>query len=636
MFQYDIAARFYEEELSERKKILGEENAHYALRLYHTADMFEYLWQFDKSILLLKQAIDITRKILGEENLQYAYCLDGLASVYYHVAEYKKAVPFYQQSLAIKEQLFGKDYSDNALSLQNLATTYQQMGDYSNALPLFQRASEIAKKALADGLELDFNYAFSLNYLAFLYQAMGQYSEALHLLQNALAITKKSLGEEHPYYAGALNNLAILYDDMHRYDSSLYYYQRVLKIRHKILGANNTNAAVLFAEANNIELKHILHTYTSLSEQEKLNLINQEYLQFSYLPSLLCKTPVMPPSVLQQVYTNGMALKGMVLDDQQQVLTGARKSDDSISLQLYWQWRGNKFFLGQQILLPVDQRVAFLESIQERTNSLEQQLAHRSAAFRNHLQSETITEKDICKKLERGEAAIEFLMFRLYNKKWTDSTVYAASVLLSGDSVARFIPLCGEKQLQGLLALSAKGDAWAVNKLYSGIMPAGIRSDSTGNFLYRLIWKPLEKYLTNVNIIYYAPVGLLHRIAFKALHCDSAHLLIDKYQLTQVFSTRSLALPRQAISKPETVCIWGNIQYNKTDNAQSQAFNKVQISLNSKTSLSGFNSLNKREFRSEPWQPLPGTKQEMDSLKDLFKDEGISIFTLGDTAGSII
>ena len=736
MFKYDIAAKFYDEELIERKKIHGEENAYYALRLYRTGDMFEYLWQYDKSLLLFQQAIDLTKKTLGEKSLQYAFCLEALGSVYYHTSQYIKAISFYEQSLAIKEQLFGKDYSDNALSLQNLANTYQQMGDYSNALPLFQRASEIAKKALANGLELDFNYAFSLNYIAFLYQAMGQYSEALPLLQNALAITKKSLGEEHPFYARDLNNLAVLYENMHRYNTALYYYQKVLKIRRKILGeahpeyatsldnlaclykkmgkydiaiqlcrqgleirknklgerspayatslnslgelymyqrkydtaavllrqslnirkhvlghenpdyvkslnslgllnmatGSNTNAAALFAEANNIELKHIWHTYTSLSEQEKLNLINKEYLQFSYLPSLLYKNSKISSAILQQVYGNEIALKGMVLDDQKEMLKSIRQSGDSLALRQYEQWRFNKAFLGNQFLLPAAKRISYFQSLEENTNQLEQQLSRSSVAFLNHQQTQSITTSDIFNKLVKGEAAIEFIKFQLYNKKWTDSIIYAALLLLPGDSIPKFIPLFEEKKLRNLLQSSTVNQLYPVTNNLSN-------STAKRSSLFNLIWKPLEKYLTGVKKVNYAPTGLLHRIAFQALSYDSSNLLIDKYQLTQLLNTAYLASQSQT-SKPGSIILWGNIQYDfQTNNPDSKTYAGTQNGKLTKvnpytkliTSTFNFYTSDTRHLRGNKFGKLPGTKLEIQNINDLFLNKGINALRESDT-----
>lgn len=41
--------------------------------------------------------------------------------------------------------------------------------------------------------------------------------------------------------------------------------------------------------------------------------------------------------------------------------------------------------------------------------------------------------QDVRTSLEEDEAAMEFVSFRLYDKKWTDMTLYAALVLRPGD-----------------------------------------------------------------------------------------------------------------------------------------------------------------------------------------------------------
>ena len=43
---------------------------------------------------------------------------------------------------------------------------------------------------------------------------------------------------------------------------------------------------------------------------------------------------------------------------------------------------------------------------------------------------------------------------------------------------------------------------------------------------------------------------------------DATYLLIDKLQLKQVLSTRSVALPAAVTQKPLSASIWGNIEYN--------------------------------------------------------------------------
>jgi len=732
-FQYDSAAKFFDEELSERKKILGGENAHYALYLYRTADMFQYLWQFDKSILYLNQALELTQKTLGDTSLQYAYCLDNLGGDYYSLAEYKKAVPFYVQSLSIKEKIFGKDYSDNSISLHNLATAYQQMGDYASAIPLAQRAAKISKKALVQGLELDFNYAFSLNYLASLYQSVGQYSEALSWLKSALIITKKSLGKPNSYYARTLNNLGILYENISRYDSALYYYMKVLKLRHKIsaqtdpeyatsldnlaglykkigkydiairlcrqglevrktrfgdsssayaASLNNlgelymkrrkydtafillnqslnirknilgtahpdyvkslnslallnitsgktADAAVLLIEADNTEMENIRHTYTTLSEQEKIHLINGKGLQFNYLPSLLYKNPEMPGAVLQQVFKNEVMLKAMVLNDQKEVLESIRQKGDSVALQKYNQWYVNKVLLNKQLLLPLIQRLSYFDSLQEITDELEQQLSRISVAFREQQQI-AVTVKIIAERLLQDEAAVEFMRFKLYNKNFTDSIIYAALLILPGDTVPKFVPLFEERQLSTLLPNSTAGILFShTEELLKSLVPKRVA-------LYNLIWKPLEKYLAGVSIVNYAPVGLLNCIPFGALPYNSLQTMVNKYRLNQFISLRSLVSGRQEIS-PKSIALWGNINYDRDKaNKNGHPYKKGKSNIEQTDAVGSFNFYNAdtKEVRGGSFNALPATKLEIDNIRSLFESKGMPVAELSDTSAT--
>ncbi len=84
------------------------------------------------------------------------------------------------------------------------------------------------------------------------------------------------------------------------------------------------------------------------------------------------------------------------------------------------------------------------------TENLEKELSRRSSEFSNQQNTVQVSIKDVQKKLQQDEVAIEFVSFKLYNKKWTDSTIYAAYILYKNNPVPLFVPLCEEKQLQQL------------------------------------------------------------------------------------------------------------------------------------------------------------------------------------------
>ena len=647
--EFNKAIPLYLQAIAIQEELGGNYFSDLALSLHNLATTYQQLGDYAAALPLLQRDVKIAKK-MTEAGLQidYGWDLTFLCKLYLAMGQYAVALPLLEECEAMLKKTRGEGSLDYNYSLAAIADCYEKMGKYDTAISCYKKVLNSTKKIYGETNPL---YASYLDKLAQLYKITGKHSLAIQLCRHSLEIIKMRLGDSIPVYAQALNNLGELYMETGKYDSAKFLLTQSLNIRSKVVGnahpdyvrslnsigvlnmasGKNADAELLFCEANTIEIKHILNTYTSLSEDEKLNLIKDNYLQFSYLPSLLCKTPETPLAVLNQVYTNGMIMKGMVLQNQQQVLSGIRKNDYSLNIQLYLQWKSYKSLLGKQYLLPIKDRLMFIDSIKDVTNVLEQQLSRSSAAFRNHIQSETITSKDVSQKLENKQAAIEFIKFRLYTKKWTDSTMYAASILVAGDSVARFIPLCGDGELQRLLTTSVKGDKWAINKLYKGV-PGVANADTTANKLYSLIWKPLEKYLTGITGIYYAPVGLLHRIAFKALQCNDTQCLIDKYELMQVLSTRSLVLPPPAVSMPASVSIWGNIQYNKTSTLQGfSSSRKRQVKI--EPSLS-FYSIAKRALRGEPWQPLPGTAIEMDSVENLFSHKSISIYKASDTSAT--
>lgn len=124
-------------------------------------------------------------------------------------------------------------------------------------------------------------------------------------------------------------------------------------------------ATSLLAKANDIELRQLIQTYTTLSEHEKLKLLSKESSVFSYIPSFLFIQGINYPDFLRYVYINEMVLKGMVLQDQQIVLSNIRKSKDSTALNEYEQWRLYKAVIGKQLLLPIKEQVSYLDSLRK-------------------------------------------------------------------------------------------------------------------------------------------------------------------------------------------------------------------------------------------------------------------------------
>ena len=603
MGRYDQALPFYEQASAIALSTLGETHPFYAGIIHNLAYLYRTIGQDAKTRAYLEQAAVIARKSLGERHPDYATSLVGLASFYKEQEQWEKALPLLEEAKTIREKTLGKDHSDYAGSLLELAYVYHRLSLHEKALPLYEQALEIRKRILGEEHPL---YAWSLQSVALFYQDRGLYEKAQLLLKQVLALRKKILGPAHPDYAESLFRLAVLYQDRQQYDLAL----------------------ALFGEASTLSLQHLAQTYTTLSEQEKMALLAKNATRFSYLPSLLLTHNLRSPALLQQVYIQELVLKGMVMDDQKTVLSSIRKSGDQAALLLYEEWNRNKTLLGKQLLLPILQRVPYLDSLEEATKKMEQELSRISTAFRSRPQQH-LSPDNLAQKLRKGEAAIEFIRFPIYNGKGTDSTCYAALVLLPGNRTIHFVPLFEEKRLQQLLRKTATTTSYtAVEKLYG--TKKSIKS-KVADSLYQLIWKPLEPYLAGVHTVHYAPTGLLHWIAFEALPLDSVHALLEKYQLNRLLSTRSLAEATSTTNRPSSVHLWGHITYSHSrDPAPYSVAGRNSGNRSFKASdrnIAPFNlytwDTQKVRGAGSGWQPLPSTKTELDSLHKVFTEAGL-------------
>ncbi|HEX5153109.1 MAG TPA: CHAT domain-containing tetratricopeptide repeat protein [Parafilimonas sp.] len=690
LWQYRKAFSYYNQAKALTEEITGTENILYAFCLEGLAGYYYTIAEYKNAIPLYLQSLEIKEKLYGKEDVDIALTLHNIATTYIKMGKYEQAIPCFQRLLSNNKNSPLVLPINYAYELSWFAGLYQGIGNYKKALSLYTEALNMPGYK-----EQGLRYAATLNSMAALYAALNENEKALSYLERARSIIKNMAGERSPDYANALYNLSAFYEKLNRYNTAMEFCRESLLIRKKIYGAshpqyasslcllgkiytdmdktdaarlcfaraleiqkkalgdehpdyikalnnlallqvaerNNKEASFTMVKANRLELRYIARIYTSLSEQEKIELENDQYCQFSYLPSLIYKNNIAEPELLQQLYRNELALKGMVLNDQQRLLNSIRKSGDTFAIDLYNEWRINKAALGKQLLLPKEERSPGFDSLEKVTNRLEQNLSLASAAFRR--QQQAITTKNISEKLFPGQAAIEFIKFRVYNRRWTDSVMYAALIILAGDSIPAFVPLFEEKQLMNVLSKPGKNEN-AINRLYSQAFSNS--NEYSGNALYNLTWKPLEKYLSKVHTIYYAPAGLLHRIAFGALPADTAHFLADRYALNQMLSTRSVALQETAIpEKPAAINVWGDINYNlKKGDTGNHLYATVQRGPNEDwyENTDDADSYDTAALQSFKWPSLDGARVEMDSIERIFINAGINVTATADSVAT--
>ena len=569
----------------------------------------------------------------------YAIRLANLGSFYSRIGDYKKAEEYFIEAkiifkannvLANHPILFGYIISvfKNIGKIKELQEVYNEAESYF----LFNYAETKSKRRENPG-----DYAKSLTALGNLYSYMNENEKAKDYFIEEKEIQEKIKGKEHDDYVSILIKLGILYTKTRDYAKAEKYYLEAITIQEKTIGKENpdyTNTmsglSSLYKKNNDFEkvikieqdisnqaIEHINKNFSFLSEHQRNLYWTKIESGFENNYSLSYHHPDV--SVNELNYNNTLFTKGLLLRTNNQIRDAIYDSGDELLQQQYEQLGS----LRKQINVLQSaklQDVNDLQTLTTRADSLDKALTQASAKLRELKSDMASTWQDVQKQLMIGEAAIEFVHFRLFDKKWTDTTMYAAMVLRPGIKSPMWIPICEQKELQSVLHMESIDTQSQTEILYT----------DKGKELYRLIWKKLEKELPGVKVIYYSPSGLFHKIAFNALPADKENVLLsDKYDLHLVSSTREIARLKKDIASiviQDTTTVYGGLVY---DSQQSAMLAVAKPNKNSANDDRFVNRFRKRDFELpdaglrggfSEWKYLTGTKVETEQIVKILSD----------------
>lgn len=583
---------------------------------------------FEKAESLLLESMDLRKKLYGEQNPDYGYAVLRLAEFYGEIGQFQKGVDFFIQSIRILGKALGKDHPNFAIVLSKAAAFAYAAGDLTNAQILYKTSMDYVRKAFGEQSK---EYGSTINGLALVYLKNKQYTDAKPLFEQAMIISKKLSGENDLDYASSLNNLGLLYSDMGQYEKSTAYFIQALEISKNKLGENhpdyilslnnlaisyvNTNqyskAEPLIIAAANSSIQNLRNIFNILSEKEKGDYLeNTNWLaqmDNSYLFNIKMNTKELAVSN----FNFQLFIKSLSLTDTRSIMELVSSSDDSILKKIFTDWQANRIFLAKQYALPLSKRITGLAGIEVKTEQLEKELTRLSAVFQSQQNGIRISMKDVQKALQADEAAIEFVRFRLHNRIWTDSVIYAAYILRKDDSAPQFVPLCEEKQL-GKYFSDATGDITIKTLYRSDPLDENDKPSISGDSLYAMIWKPLIPWLKGIKKIDYSPAGLLYKVAFHALPAGDSLLLMDKFELNQYTSIRQLALTQETSEANGAIALFGDCEYT----VDSTEIIK-NISANEKTNHLIPPPAEHGNYKGE-WKALEGTSNEINGIRFLF------------------
>lgn len=667
--KYAEAEPLYMRSLTIMQKVLGPDHPDVATTLGNLAELYANQGRYAEAEPLFARSVTILKKALGPDHPDVAQAMNNLGNIYGKQGRLADAEPLLARSLAIREEKLGADHPDVANSLNSLGELYKADGRYSNAEPLLKRSLSIREKALGPDHP---DVASALSNLAELYETEGRLADAEPLYQRSLAIREKTLGPDHPDTSISLNNLGELDYDQGKYAEAEPLLKRSLAVSEKAAGKDHLlavtgeeNLAVLYAAQGRYEeaepffqrslqslSRQFDTSFSFMSEKDRLAFLTTVSSAFPMYVSFAATYRLQQPQIAGEVYDMLLWERGMIASSMAAQRRRIAASGDAEALKLLDQLAAKRNqYAGLAGSHPAnyEQWRGELQQVGAEANALEQQLARRSTVFADQKELSRISWRDVQKKLQANDAAVEFVRFRFHDgKHWTEKTYYIALVLRRDSEQPKWVMLGEAKDLEGALLAQYRHGVALSRALIPEQVPNGAGGDVAGKTFYQAFWKPLEAFLAGAHRIYIAPDGVLNQVSLGVVPDDQGKLLIERYDLRIVNSTKDLLREHDGTRNKDAVLV-GNPKFLLSEDEQRATLRQLQQESVLAPVLRASDSMipnpagaQSRELRPERGAcatppphggticPLPATAVEIASISKLLKKGGWQVGTYHD------
>ena len=587
----------------------------------------------------LRRALDILKKSAGPESKEAGQTLLHLAKLYsshgrwgeaegaFHDAltadlkAYPQTDPhvadvlFYGSSLLIDEgKLYdaarvirgaiaiyanaGPAYTLKLVASYNVAgEVVEYSGDHKVAETLYQRAIDTGEKAFGPN---NSDLAVSLMGLGNVYKSEERYADAAPLFERSLAILAHNVAPTDPDLVEAEVNIALFYYAWDKPERAGPWFDKYLGNR---IAQMRANAA-------------------TMSEKDRLVAYATLPGTFPIYFSFATRYHDRDPALAGKVYDALLVERGFVAESAASIRARIVASGDTQALVLLDKIAAAKTQLAALSQSNSDDpahRTQIAQLAQE-ANQMEQELARRSATLSEANTLAVATWRDVQKALKPGEAAVEITRFQFHTgKTFVANRIYIALVLTAQSRFPQLIVLGDSTDLEAapltnfrLVVAKTRG---VTAEPEPGAPAASEATSVDTSAAYNGFWKPIEPALTGVRRVYVAADGVLSQIPIGLLSDSTGKLLIEKYQLRCVNSTRDILRAQHSATVRSAVLV-GNPKFDLTPTVQRTASTPSQPPSSSAATQPSVN------LSGGPLHPLPGTEVEVTAIEKLLRQSG--------------
>jgi len=576
--KYNDAEQYYLLALKIRNKTRKQNPLRYALTLSNLGSLYKVLGNYSRAENKLKDAFDIFNSQLGKDDSRTLKALSELAMVYLATGKAIKAKELLEEHNAIVKQVKGENHPEYYTSMYNIAMYYWSAEQYDKAKDLLQKIMLGVKEKMGNGHPL---YSSCLNSLGLIYWQTDDLEQAEKYLTISEKLRRQVYGEQHFEYATAVHNLAAIQNMLHKYDISDKNYHKAV----------------------NLYIEQINTVFPGLSESEKAKFYAKLQERFELYNLYVLSRRQEKPDLIADMYNFRQVTKGILLDASRKIKREILASNDPELISKYNKWRHLKEKLSKLYTKTISEQKrsgTAPKRIEEKINLLEKELSVHSKAFSNGSvakENNMITWKDVQNKLKYDEAAVEIIRVNMFDKKWLDSSFYAALIITK------------ETRNQPTLVLLDNG--FLLEKHYINNYLNSIRFQIEDKYSYPVFWEPIEKKIAGKKTVYLSQDGIFNKINVATLLRPDGSYVIDNMNIIIVDKTSDIVNDRQEGYNSKIAYLFGNPKFAMSEDelaAYSTIDTKYPI-------LSEADIENSMKEISE----LPGTKKEIEEVAAMLK-----------------
>jgi CHAT domain-containing protein/Tfp pilus assembly protein PilF len=576
--------------------------------------------KYHEAEVLARKVLAILEKNNGPENPEVAFPLNSLARVYELQGNYTETEKIYKRVLRINEKTYTENHPEVATTLHNISALYFLTKRYAEADSVARKSLAIYEKVLGPEHPL---LVSTLDNLANIFMVQKKFGEAETLCNRAISIGLKSFGQDHPWIGMSYLNLGKIYEKMNKYEESSRFYEKSLNIYEKSRGEYHpdmvkplinlarvyvflekfTESEILFRKANMNQLAQIDRYFPGMSENEKEKFYSVLKNNFELFTDFAIRRMNKNPEIINDLLNLQLSTKALILNSTNKVRKRILNGNDEELKNKYKKWIYLKEFINRSSSLTQDRlqrRNINLDSLEKTANEIEKELSEKSEIFAKEFDKKRTTWKELQSKLKDNEAALEIIRYRLHEREFTDSVLYAVIILTKKmKNHPEIVILNDGKNMEG-----------SYLQAYLGMLQLEDRAS------YNHYFSKIENALpANISKIYLSPDGVYNRINLLTLKKPNGKYLIEKFDIRTVGNLKDIIQPsfgsKMKSSIDNTAELFGYPNYNL-----NESYRVKDTMISGKERDTPFQRMN--DLQRFALVDLPGTKVEVMEIQNLF------------------